>query len=237
MAYNDILSRMLARMSGKELDDDGNEVGPNQSSMKELNDRRAAAEEGKNRTDSDAYTRVTNPASRERSSDAAQRNVGEEVGRRRRESAPEIAAVEQNQIDQAGRQEARAEKSRSVEADLDRASAEADAKWAEEDSQALMDSSRKDSARYLAASTPSKLERTTDAEQRNGSPNTTIAAPAIDDARMSSLFKAANGGEFNPKSRVDRQKMAQLQMLLDKDPELAKKSDTKIALAWYRTLK
>jgi hypothetical protein len=236
MAANDTLSRMLARMSGKELDDDGNEVGPNQSSMKDLKDRRAAAKEGENRTYADAYARVTNPASRERSSDADKRNVGEQVGRLRQESAPEVAAVERNQIDQAGRQESMAEKSRSVESDLDRVSAEADAQWAKEDAQKEQDISRKDSARYLAASSPSKLERTTDAEQRNGSPNTTIAAPAVDDARMAALFKTANGGDFDPKSRTDRQKMAHLKLLLDKDPELAKQSDTKIALAWYRTM-
>jgi hypothetical protein len=67
-------------------------------------------------------------------------------------------------------------------------------------------------------------------------PTDAKAEPANPD-RMAALFKVANGGDFDPNSRMDRQKMAQLQMLLDKDPELAKKSDTKIAMQWYKTMK
>jgi hypothetical protein len=66
---------------------------------------------------------------------------------------------------------------------------------------------------------------------------TDAKAEPINPDRMAALFKVANGGDFDPNSRMDRQKMAQLQMLIDKDPELAKKSDTKIAMQWYKTMK
>jgi hypothetical protein len=65
--------------------------------------------------------------------------------------------------------------------------------------------------------------------------DTKSAATSSED-RMAALFKKANAGDFDPKSRVDREKMAQLKAVMDSNPELANASDSKVALAWYKTL-
>jgi hypothetical protein len=70
---------------------------------------------------------------------------------------------------------------------------------------------------------------------KNGKTAPKAAAPSSED-RMAALFKKANAGDFDPKSRVDREKMAQLKAVMDSNPELANASDSKIALAWYKTL-
>lgn len=59
-------------------------------------------------------------------------------------------------------------------------------------------------------------------------------APSRD---LDSLFKKATGTPFDPKSRVDRARMAELQDLLSSRADLADKSDTKVALAWYASKK
>jgi hypothetical protein len=63
------------------------------------------------------------------------------------------------------------------------------------------------------------------------------AAPVIDEARMAALFRKTTGTAFDPKSRVDTTRMADLTSFIEKDPDLLNKSDTKIALDYYRTLK
>ena len=65
---------------------------------------------------------------------------------------------------------------------------------------------------------------------------TPAAKPVIDEARMASLFRKTTGTNFNPKSRVDKERMAQLTSFIEEDPERLNKSDTKIALDFYRTL-
>ena len=62
------------------------------------------------------------------------------------------------------------------------------------------------------------------------------AKPVIDEDRMASLFRKTTGTDFNPKSRVDKERMAQLTSFIEEDPERLNKSDTKIALDFYRTL-
>jgi hypothetical protein len=69
---------------------------------------------------------------------------------------------------------------------------------------------------------------------RNQAPK---AAPVIDEARMAALFRKTTGTAFDPKSRVDKTRMADLTSFIEKDPDLLNKSDTKIALDYYRTLK
>jgi hypothetical protein len=69
---------------------------------------------------------------------------------------------------------------------------------------------------------------------RNQAPE---AAPVIDEARMAALFRKTTGTAFDPKSRVDKARMADLTSFIEQDPERLNKSDTKIALDYYRTLK
>jgi hypothetical protein len=60
-------------------------------------------------------------------------------------------------------------------------------------------------------------------------------APAAGPERdMDALFLKATGTSFEPKSRVDVARKAQLEDLLKSKPELAGKSDTQVALEWYR---
>jgi hypothetical protein len=63
------------------------------------------------------------------------------------------------------------------------------------------------------------------------------AATALTADRMNAIFQTATGAAFDPKSRLDRQRLAELQSVLDSQPDLADKSPTKIALAWYRSKK
>jgi hypothetical protein len=63
------------------------------------------------------------------------------------------------------------------------------------------------------------------------------AAPEISEDRMSALFRKTMGTAFDPKSRMDIGKMNQLREFVSGNPDLLSKSDTKIALDYYRTLK
>jgi hypothetical protein len=63
------------------------------------------------------------------------------------------------------------------------------------------------------------------------------AAPEISEDRMSALFRKTMGNAFDPKSKVDASKMNQLREFVGSNPDLLNKSDTKIALDYYRTLK
>jgi hypothetical protein len=60
--------------------------------------------------------------------------------------------------------------------------------------------------------------------------------PEIDENRMASLFRKTTGTEFNPKSKSDTDRMTQLRSFVEEDPSRLNKSDTKIALDFYRTL-
>jgi hypothetical protein len=60
------------------------------------------------------------------------------------------------------------------------------------------------------------------------------AAPAERD--LDALFLKATGTSFDPKSRVDAARKAELEDLLKGDPNLAGKSDTQVALQWYRKM-
>jgi hypothetical protein len=70
----------------------------------------------------------------------------------------------------------------------------------------------------------------------NKSPAASAAQAPSSEDRMAAVFRKASGGDFDPKSRMDREKMAQLKSVMDSNPELANASDNKIALAWYKTL-
>jgi hypothetical protein len=54
---------------------------------------------------------------------------------------------------------------------------------------------------------------------------------------MSALFRKTMGTAFDPKSKMDIGKMNQLREFVGSNPDLLSKSDTKIALDYYRTLK
>ena len=62
-------------------------------------------------------------------------------------------------------------------------------------------------------------------------------APEISEDRMSALFRKTMGTAFDPKSKMDIGKMNQLREFVGSNPDLLSKSDTKIALDYYRTLK
>jgi len=62
-------------------------------------------------------------------------------------------------------------------------------------------------------------------------------APEISEDRMSALFRKTMGTAFDPKSKMDIGKMNQLREFVSGNPDLLNKSDTKIALDFYRTLK
>ena len=59
-------------------------------------------------------------------------------------------------------------------------------------------------------------------------------APSRD---LDSLFKKATGTSFDPKSQKDKAARAELEALISSRPDLADKSDTKVALAWYASKK
>jgi hypothetical protein len=61
-----------------------------------------------------------------------------------------------------------------------------------------------------------------------------MKAPARD---FEALFKKATGVSFDAKSKGDRATMAELQDMMSKRADLADKSDTKVALAWYASKK
>jgi hypothetical protein len=60
------------------------------------------------------------------------------------------------------------------------------------------------------------------------------AAPAERD--LDALFLKATGTSFEPKSRVDVARKAELEDLLKSNPDLDGKSDTQVALQWYRQM-
>jgi len=63
-------------------------------------------------------------------------------------------------------------------------------------------------------------------------------APAtLSGDRIQSLFKKATGTSFDPKSQKDKAARAELEALISGRPDLANASDTKIALAWYKSKK
>jgi hypothetical protein len=62
-------------------------------------------------------------------------------------------------------------------------------------------------------------------------------APEISEDRMSALFRKTMGTAFDPKSKMDASKMNQLREFVSGNSDLLNKSDTKIALDYYRTLK
>ncbi len=67
----------------------------------------------------------------------------------------------------------------------------------------------------------------------------TKAAPVeLDETRMAQLYRKTTGAEYNPKvSRAAREKMAQLKSFVSSNPDMLNKSDTRIALDFYKTLK
>lgn len=66
----------------------------------------------------------------------------------------------------------------------------------------------------------------------------TKAAPVeLDENRMAQLYRKTTGAVYNPEvSKAAREKMAQLKSFVSSNPEMLNKSDTKIALDFYRTL-
>lgn len=61
------------------------------------------------------------------------------------------------------------------------------------------------------------------------------ATPVIDDNRLMGLFSKTMGTEFDPKSRLDRSKLDELRGFVESNPDMLGKSDTKIALDYYRS--
>ncbi|MFN4909435.1 MAG: hypothetical protein ACK5H0_10440 [Bacteroidota bacterium] len=61
--------------------------------------------------------------------------------------------------------------------------------------------------------------------------------PQVDEGRLKSLFKTSTGTTFNPKSKADAGRMAQLRSFVESNPEVLNKSDVGASLAFYRTLK
>jgi hypothetical protein len=62
-------------------------------------------------------------------------------------------------------------------------------------------------------------------------------APAAATGRdIDAFFKTATGTPFDPKSRVDIARRAEIEDFLKSKPELEGKSDTQVALQWYRQM-
>jgi hypothetical protein len=64
--------------------------------------------------------------------------------------------------------------------------------------------------------------------------NSSTAVEPNDDAAFAVLFKATHGTKFDPKSRVDREKISELKAMAEDKPELLKLSPNKFALNYYR---
>lgn len=64
-----------------------------------------------------------------------------------------------------------------------------------------------------------------------------IEKPTVSEDRMMSLFKTSTGTRFNPKSKADAGRMAQLRSFVESNPDVLNKSDVGASLAFYRTLK
>ena len=71
--------------------------------------------------------------------------------------------------------------------------------------------------------------------------STEIGEPAqveLDETRMAQLYRKTTGAEYNPEvSKAAREKMAQLKSFVSSNPDMLNKSDTRIALDFYKTLK
>ena len=63
------------------------------------------------------------------------------------------------------------------------------------------------------------------------------AAPELPEDRMNALFRKTMGTAFDPKSKMDIGKMQQLRDFVSNNPDALNKSDTRIALDFYKTLK
>ena len=74
-----------------------------------------------------------------------------------------------------------------------------------------------------------------------GNVSTEIGEPEpveLDENRMAQLYRKTTGAEYNPEvSKAAREKMAQLKAFVSTNPEMLNKSDTRIALDFYKTLK
>lgn len=64
-----------------------------------------------------------------------------------------------------------------------------------------------------------------------------VEKPTVSEDRMLSLFKTSTGTRFNPKSKADAGRMAQLRSFVESNPDVLNKSDVGASLAFYRTLK
>jgi hypothetical protein len=129
-----------------------------------------------------------------------------------------------------------------------------------DESNKSMNSAAAERATPAAESKPVKMVNPLDKVQESlkgpstiyGQPNTKFAsygslsdmakAPVSEgmkapDRDFEALFKKATGTSFNAKSKGDRAAMAELQDLMSKRADLADKSDTKVALAWYASKK
>lgn len=59
----------------------------------------------------------------------------------------------------------------------------------------------------------------------------------LDEDRMAQLYRKTTGSVYNPEvSKAAREKMAQLKSFVSSNPDMLNKSDTRIALDFYRTL-
>jgi hypothetical protein len=56
-------------------------------------------------------------------------------------------------------------------------------------------------------------------------------------ARATAAFKKATGTSFDPKSKVDRARLKEIEDTIRSNPKLADASDTKISMAWYARAK
>ena len=65
------------------------------------------------------------------------------------------------------------------------------------------------------------------------SPAASPAASSAPSRDFNALFKTATGTAFDPKSKLDRTRMAEIQSMMNSRADLADKSDNKVALAWY----
>lgn len=82
--------------------------------------------------------------------------------------------------------------------------------------------------KVVAETAPAETEKPYEFQ---GPPKPEAAGPERD---MDALFAKATGTAFDPKSRVDVARKAELEDLMKSMPELAGKSDTQVALQWYR---
>jgi hypothetical protein len=89
----------------------------------------------------------------------------------------------------------------------------------------------------MPETTPMTQEKTPIfSEPKATAPAATPAAPAAPSRDIDSLFLKATGTKFDPKSRLDIARKAELEDLMKSKPELAGKSDTQVALQWYRQM-